>query len=340
MPQIARNKLALLILAPIILMFISLFLGRYTISPLTVCHALAAKLYPIATNLTDKEEVVIFIVRLPRSILALLVGAALSISGSAFQGIFRNPLVSPDILGVSSAAGFGAALALLLSGNSVNTLSIQAGAFVFGILGVFLAYFISRVYRATTSTTILVLSGIIISTLFNAFTSSIKLIADPYNKLPAITFWLMGSLAGVGWDQVRIAVLPIVLGCAGLLSISWRINLLSLGDREARSLGVSTELTKIFIIICATFVTATAVCVSGVVGWIGLVVPHISRMIVGPDHKVLLPASIAIGASFLLLVDLLARTATPTEIPLGILTAVIGAPFFAYLLRKTRGGWG
>lgn len=339
----SKKKMAILILAPLILLFLSLFLGRFIVLPVTVCQAIMARLFswspswPVEID-PVKIDKVIFEVRLPRAILALLVGSALSISGASFQGIFKNPLVSPDILGVSAAAGFGAALAIWFSGSSVNVFSIQGSAFIFGVLGVMLAYSISRIYK-TTPTVILVLAGVIVSALFNAFTSAIKLIADPYHKLPAITFWLMGSLASACWSQVKIAFLPILLGTSGLLAVRWRINLLSLGDEEARALGVKTELVKGFVIACATLVTAAAVCVSGVIGWIGLIVPHISRMLVGPDHKVLLPASISMGASFLLAVDLIARSATAIEIPLGILTAVIGAPFFAYLLRKTKGGW-
>ena len=334
----SKKRLTILILVPLVLLLISLFIGRYNISSVIACQSILAKFFPLTHSWSDKVEIVLFQVRLPRAILALLVGAGLSISGASFQGIFRNPLVSPDILGVSAAAGFGAALALWLSGPSINMLSVQATAFIFGVLAVFLAYTISRVYK-TTPTVVLVLSGIIVAALFGAFTSAIKLVADPLNKLPAITFWLMGSLATASWKQVMLAAVPILLGIIGLLSVSWRINLLSLGDEEARALGVRTEFMKRFIITCATLVTATSVCVSGVIGWVGLVVPHISRMLVGPNHRVLLPTAIAIGASFLLIVDLIARTATSIEIPLGILTAVVGAPFFAYLLRKTKGGW-
>jgi iron complex transport system permease protein len=334
----SKKKLAILVLVPFVFLLLSLNLGRYTISPVTTCQAILAKFLPLTPSWPDKVEVVLFQIRLPRAILALLVGAGLSVSGASFQGIFKNPLVSPDILGVSAASGFGAALAIWLAGTSVNMLPVQASAFIFGVLAVFLAYTISRVYK-TTPTIILVLSGVIVAALFSAFTSTIKLVADPLDKLPAITFWLMGSLATASWKQVSTALAPILIGMIGLLSVRWRINLLSLGDKEARALGIRTEFMKGFIIICATLITAASVCVSGIIGWVGLVMPHVSRMLVGPDHKVLLPASIATGASFLLIVDLIARSATAIEIPLGILTAVVGAPFFAYLLRKTKGGW-
>jgi iron complex transport system permease protein len=265
----------------------------------------------------------------------MFVGASLSISGAAYQGMFRNPLVSPDILGVSAAAGFGAALAILLSGNSV---AIQVSAFAFGILGVILTYLISRVYK-TTPILMLVLSGVVVSAFFGALISVTKFVADPYQKLPAITFWLMGSLGTASLRDV-VAMLPsIFLGTVGLMLVRWRINILSMGDEEARSLGVNTERLKIIIIFCATLLTAAAVCVSGIIGWVGLIIPHVGRMLVGPDHRWLLPASIALGAAYVLLMDDLARTVTSAEIPLGILTAIIGAPFFAYLLRRSKGGW-
>ncbi|MDD5748844.1 MAG: iron ABC transporter permease [Actinomycetota bacterium] len=334
----SKKKIVILVLVPFVLLLISLALGRYTIPPVTVCKAFLAKVFPIAHTWSDQVDNVLFQVRLPRAILALLIGGGLSICGASFQGIFKNPLVSPDILGVSAAAGFGAAMAIWLAGTSVNTLSVQASAFVFGILAVFMAYNISRVYK-TTPTVILVLSGVIVGALFSAFTSAIKLVADPLNKLPAITFWLMGSLATASWNKVLTASIPILIGVIGLLSVRWRINLLSLGDDEARALGVRTEFMKRFVIACATLITAASVCVSGVIGWVGLVMPHVSRMLFGPDHKVLLPVSIATGASFLLIVDVVARCATAIEIPLGILTTVVGVPFFAYLLRRTKGGW-
>jgi iron complex transport system permease protein len=280
-------------------------------------------------------ETIIMSVRLPRALLAMLVGAGLSISGASFQGIFSNPLVSPDILGVTSAAGFGAAVAILCSFNSTL---IQTSAFAFGLLGVGLSYMISRVYK-TTPILMLVLSGVIVAALFGALTSATKYLADPELKLRDITFWLMGSMASASWKDVFRVFIPIAVGMSGLLMLRWRLNLLSMGDEEARSLGVRTERLKGIIIVCTTLITAASVCVAGVIGWIGLVIPHVARMIVGPDHKVLLPTSIAIGACYLLIIDDIARTATTTEIPLGILTAVIGAPFFAYLLRKTKGGW-
>jgi iron complex transport system permease protein len=331
----SKRNIAILILAPLGLAFASMFIGRYSMDLVTIIRAFGARFFAIPADLPDTVYSVLFNIRLPRIIMAMAVGAALSVSGASFQGMFKNPLVSPDILGVSAAAGFGAALAILMGGNAAL---IQLFAFIFGLIGVILAYFISRVYR-TTPALMLVLSGVVVSAFFSALISVIKFIADPFQKLPAITFWLMGTLGDVTGSDLLLALPPIILGTAGLLAVRWRLNVLAMGDEEARSLGVKTELLKGFIILCATVVTASAVCVSGVIGWVGLIIPHVGRMLVGPDHKALLPASISIGACYLLIMDNIARTAISAEIPLGILTAILGAPFFAYLLRKTKGGW-
>jgi iron complex transport system permease protein len=324
-----------LIILPVIFFYVSLFLGRYTISPLDVLQILLAKILPIEPTWPKTMEVVIYSVRLPRVLLAMVVGAGLSISGASFQGMFRNPLVSPDILGVSAAAGFGAALGILFS---LDTAMIRVFALISGMAGVAITYYISRVYK-TTPVLMLVLSGIVVAGFFSSLIGATKYIADPYEKLPTITFWLMGSLSLSSMKNL-ISTAPIIaLGSAGLLLVSWKINIISMGDEEARSLGVNTEILKTIIIICATMITASAVCVSGLIGWVGLIIPHIARMFVGPDHRRLLPACLSIGACYLLVIDDLARTLTAAEIPLGILTAGIGAPFFAYLIRKTKGAW-
>jgi len=330
----SKKKIAILIILPVVLFFLSLFIGRYPMSILTPVKLLLSKVFYIKPDWTPMVEAVIFQIRLPRAILAMFVGASLSISGASFQGMFKNPLVSPDILGVSAAAGFGAALIILTGGNAA---AIQIFAFVFGIAGVALTYLISRVYK-TTPILMLVLSGVVVGSLFSALISVTKYIADPYSRLPQITFWLMGSLASVSMKDVIKVIIPMIVGMTGLMLVSWRLNVLSMGDEEARSLGIRTEVLKGFIIVCCTLLSASAVSVVGMVGWVGLVIPHIGRMLVGPDHKVLLPATLSIGACFLLIVDDIARAATGAEIPLGILTAIIGAPFFAYLIRKTKGG--
>ncbi|AKB59555.1 Vitamin B12 ABC transporter, permease component BtuC [Methanosarcina barkeri 227] len=281
------------------------------------------------------QHTVLFNVRLPRILAALLVGAALSIAGASFQGIFRNPLVSPYILGVGSGAGFGACLAILLWNNY---LMIQLTAFAFGLLAMFIAISMGKVSKGT-GTLVFVLSGIIVSSIFTALTSLAKYVADPYDQLPEIVFWLMGSLASVRYGDLLYILLPIFIGTLVLFLFRWRINILSLGDEEAKALGTDVEKTRLVIIVCATLVTSAAVSISGVIGWVGLVVPHISRMIVGPNYSRLLPMSMIIGASFMLVVDDLSRTIVATEIPLGILTSLVGAPVFAYLIKKGRMGW-
>ncbi len=317
----------------VILFIVSLFSGRYSISPGLMCRVLLSKIIPLDITWSRTVETVVFNIRLPRTVLACLIGGSLAVCGASFQGMFQNPLVSPDILGVTSGAGFGAALAILLW-NKVAL--IQASAFTFGILAVVVAYLISRVFK-TTPTLMLVLSGIIVGSIFSALLSLIKYVADPNQKLPAIVFWLMGSLAGVSRKELVTVAIPILIGTAGLFLVRWRINILSMGDEEAHSMGIRTGTLKLFIIICATLTTASSVSACGIIGWVGLVVPHICRMIIGSDHKRLIPLSFLGGGCFLLGVDTIARTAISAEIPLGILTALIGAPFFAFLLRKTGG---
>jgi iron complex transport system permease protein len=328
-------RLAVLALPVALVFFVSFLLGRYPVQPLDVVKVFASLVFPIRHDWSATIDVVVLQIRLPRIVLGLCVGAALSVAGASFQGMFRNPLVSPDILGVSAAAGFGAALAILISGND---LVIQLSATTFGMLGVLLSYRLGRVH-GSSPVIMLVLGGVIVGSLFGALTSVTKYMADPESKLPAITFWLLGSLGDASWQKVATVTPPIVAGTTVLLVVGWRINLLAMGDEEALALGVRTELLKAVVIVAATLVTSAAVSVSGLIGWVGLVIPHASRMIVGPDHRRLLPASVLLGAAFLLGIDDIARTVTAAEIPLGILTALIGTPFFAYLLRKTKGGW-
>ncbi len=330
-----RLALFAMILVPLGALYVSLFVGRFTVPAADVARILASRLWPIARDWPASVETIVLQIRLPRAILAMFVGAGLSVSGAAFQGMFRNPLVSPDILGVTAASGFGAALALLLSRGAFE---LELIAFLFGILGVGLTYLLARTYRSTP-VLMLVLSGVIVAAFFSALLSGAKYLADPESKLPAITYWLLGSLNGSSMQSLKLALPPIILGGAGLMLVRWRLNVLSMGDAEARSLGVRTDRLKGIIIVCTTLITAAAVSVCGIVGWVGLVIPHLARMWVGPDHRALLPAACSIGATYLLLIDDVARTASASEIPLGILTAIVGAPFFAYLLRKTQGGW-
>jgi len=330
-------KWLILLLLPPALFIITLFLGRYYVPPDQVLAILGKKLLLLNTEpyWPDSAETVIIKVRLPRAVIAMLVGAGLSMSGASFQGMFQNPLVSPFILGVSAGASFGAAIGLVLS---LPALGVQGMAFVFGIAAVGITYFLSRLYKVTP-VLMLVLSGMVVSAFFQAMLSLVKFTADGDNKLPAITFWLMGSLGSIGPDDMAIAGIPIIISMTGLYLVRWKLNVLSMGDREARALGVNAELIKTIIIVCATVITSTAVAFCGIIGWVGQVIPHFCRMVVGPDHKALIPATMLVGAAYLLLIDNLCRLFTSVEIPLGILTAVVGAPVFAYLLRKTKGGW-
>jgi iron complex transport system permease protein len=295
---------------------------------------LAARVAGCRAVTSEIQMGILWDIRLPRALLGAMVGGALAVSGTAFQGLFKNPLVSSGILGVSAGAGFGATLAILLFNSVAATYPLALG---FGMLAVVLSVLIGRVYQSTPHI-MLVLGGIIVGSVFSALISLAKYVADPYEQLPAIVFWLMGSLANAGYQKIGAAAPPILIGLIGLYGIRWRINVLSMGDKEAHSLGIDTRLTKGIVITCATLATAGAVGVSGVIGWIGLVIPHIGRMLVGNDNRVLIPVSFSLGASFLVLVDCLGRIVTGSEIPLGILTALIGGPFFVYLLKRTRGG--
>lgn len=338
-----KSIYVLLLLAPLVIIFFSLFIGRYPVSIDMVLKVLLARITDffnipvIDWKIPDIYQTLIWDIRMPRALLGALVGGCLAVSGAAFQGLFRNPLVSSGILGVSSGAGFGAALAILLF--PAVTPAVYIFAFSFGLLAVLLSYLIGRVYNATP-TIMLVLGGVIVSAVFSALISFAKYVADPYEQLPAIVFWLMGSLASARYQDILIAGIPMLVGIVGLMLIRWRINVLSMGDKEAHTLGVNLAVDKGMVIICATLATAGAVCVSGIIGWVGLVIPHIARMLVGNDNRVLIPASLSIGACFLVLVDNLGRMLTGAEIPLGVLTALVGGPFFVWLLKKTKaGGW-
>ncbi|MBT8341988.1 MAG: iron ABC transporter permease [Desulfatitalea sp.] len=316
-------------LAPLMCLLLSLCMGRY---PLTASDVLRSLVRPLSG--ADLPTTIIWDIRMPRALLGGLVGGCLAVSGAAFQGLFRNPLVSSGILGVSAGAGFGAALAILLFGSLAAAYPL---ALFFGVLAVACSYLIGRLYH-TTPAIMLVLGGVIVSSIFAALLSFIKYVADPYEQLPAIVFWLMGSLAAARFSDLRIAGIPMAAGVLGLLLMRWQINVLSMGDREAHALGLAINRSKAIVIVCATIATAGAVCVSGVIGWIGLVIPHIGRMLVGHDNRLLLPVSLSLGACFLILVDILCRMISSAEIPLGILTALVGGPFFVYLLKKTKGG--
>lgn len=333
-PKYWRKEIVLLAIALLIFVF-SFPLGRYPISPENLIMILAAKVLPIPHTWPGTMDIVVFNVRLPRIMAAMLVGAALSTSGAAYQGMFKNPLVSPDILGAAMGAGFGAALAIYLS---FNVFGIELSAFLFGLFAVLLTYFVSQKVPLEQML-VLVLTGVMVGTIFSSLTSLIKFVADPYDKLPAITFWLMGSLAAVTPQDVVTCFIPMLLGGIPLYVLRWRLNVLSLGEEEAMAMGLETGKLRFVVIICSTLMTAAAVSISGLVGWVGLIIPHWARMIVGPNYKILLPTSMILGGAYLMLVDDLARCVTSVEIPLGILTALIGAPFFFYLLVSGRKSW-
>jgi iron complex transport system permease protein len=296
-----------------------------------------ARMFGYSDAAMTSGEIVFTRVRLPRVAAAALVGAALAGAGTAYQTLFRNPLVSPDILGVSSGAGFGAVLGILLS---LPVAGIQGLAFLFGLGTVALVYLIAAALHGHDRTLVLVLSGVVVGALAGACISLVKILADPYDQLPAITFWLLGSLAGVKLADLAIVGPLVLAGLVPLILLRWRIGVLSLGDDEARALGVDVTRLRVLVIAAATLMTASVVAISGVIGWIGLMIPHIARMLVGPNFDRLLPAAMLMGASFLLLVDTLARSLARIETPLGILTAVLGAPFFLWLLSRGRKTWG
>jgi len=316
----------------IVLCLLSLYIGRYPITPGDLFR------FVFYGQVSDPNlPVVLFNIRLPRILAAIAVGGALSIAGTAYQGLFRNPMVSPDILGVTSGAGLGAAVAILLS---LPVVGIQMLSFAGGLSAVLLAVSIGKsVGKGHDVILVLVLSGMIISSLCGALLSLTKYLADPDDKLPAITYWLMGSLASIRLDDLSIILPIIAAGVIPLWLLSWQLNVLSFGEDESRSLGINTSVLRAVIILSASLVTASIVAVSGIIGWVGLIVPHITRMITGPNHRILLPASFLFGGLFLLVVDNLARSVSSVEIPIGILTAVIGAPFFLFFLKKSKRIW-
>lgn len=322
------RRFAVLTVVFVTALFGSVLLGRFSITPKELFRLILSRFVRTEQSWRDGAEKVAFEIRFPRVAAAGLVGAALAVAGVSYQGMFRNPMVSPDILGASTGAGFGAALAILLGAGYFG---ISLSAFCFGLLAVAAAYLVSCMSR-TNQTIALILAGMMVSSLFSASTSYIKLVADTQQQLPAITYWLMGSLSSIKPKDVLFLVIPVAIGLVPLMVLSWRMNLLTLGEEEARSMGVNTRLLRLAVIVCATLLTAASVAVSGMIGWVGLVIPHFCRMLFGYDYRRLLPAAALFGASFLIVVDDIARLATAGEIPLGILTAFVGAPIFLYLV--------
>lgn len=331
-----KGTLAILITAIVlvVLFFASFMIGQFPIDPAGVASTIGAKLFGLPCNEPEMAQTVVWKVRLPRVCAAVLVGAALAVAGAVYQGMFRNPMVSPDILGASSGAGFGAALAILLS---LPYVFIQVNAFVFGIVAVALAYFICRcVSRGKDAILMLVLGGMIVSTLFSSFITLTKYVADPDSKLPEITYWLMGSLSTVSLRDFVFLLPPLIIGLAPLAALRWQLNAMAFGDEEAQAMGLNVNRLRAIFIFSATLLTSASVAIAGMIGWVGLIIPHMARFIVGPNCKELIPMSFLLGGCFLLIVDNVARSLFTVEIPLGILTSIIGAPFFFYLLFKRK----
>lgn len=331
----AKNYRLILLGLSLMLIFmtiISIGIGRFSIAPGEVIEILGSGLWPGQVSYSEQAASVIYTLRLPRVIAAIIIGAALAVSGAAYQSVFKNPLVAPDMLGVSSGACVGAALAILAGFSQIG---VQLGAFIGGILAVSCAVLIPRIIGKNTIV-MLVLSGIIVGGLTNSLLGIIKYIADADTQLPVITYWQMGSLVSVVWGNIFYNGVPILIGIIFILCIRWRMNILTLSEEETHMLGKNAGWLRYAIIICATVLTACSVCISGTIGWIGLVIPHFSRMLVGPNNQRLLPVAIVLGAVFLLFIDTLSRAVIDSEIPLSILTGIIGAPFYFYLLIKQR----
>jgi iron complex transport system permease protein len=310
--------------------------GRYPVSLAELVNVLFSKITGQRADVSQAVESVILQVRGPRVLAAALGGAALAVAGTAFQGLFRNPLVSPDILGASSGAALGAVIGIFFS---LGVVAIQILAFAGGLLAVAAVYAIGSAVRSRDPILVLVLTGVVVGALLGAGVGLVKYLADPYNQLPAMTFWLLGSLAAVNVADLLPLFGPVAIGTAVLIALRWRMNVMSLPEEEARSLGVATGPLRVAIVAAATLTTSATVATAGNIGWVGLVVPHLARSLVGPDFARLLPAAAILGGGYLLLIDTVARTAAEVEIPLGILTAVIGTPFFIWLLASMQRNW-
>ncbi|WP_448384398.1 FecCD family ABC transporter permease [Desulfosoma sp.] len=328
-------KALILVVSPLLVGWISVFFGAYGMTPAVVVKVILNDLFHIFHLGDIPEKTIVIDVRLPRVVLAGLVGAALSGSGTVLQGIFRNPLVDPFILGISAGAAFGCALSV----GFLAHLPVQIMAFCFATLAVLLAYLTART-QGEVSRLPLILSGVIVSAFFTALVSIVKFLVDPH-KLQSIVFWLMGSFSLADWKMARIAAVGVVIGLTPVYLMRWRLNVMSMGDEEARALGVNIKRERLIFLAFSTLAAATAVSVCGIIGWVGLMVPHLVRILVGPDHRVLLPLSLTGGAAFMIAADTVARTLTSFDIPVGIITALTGAPFFIYLMKRGgRESWG
>jgi len=328
-------QILLFVFLPLITALICIGIGRYSLTMSESLRVLVKSLWQGSQAVDAQSYSVIINIRLPRIILALLCGAGLAVSGAAFQALFTNPLATPDTLGVAAGASFGAVLALLVWENNIW---IQSMALAVGLLAVFITYSISKL-KGRATVIMMVLSGIVVSSMFQAFVSLIKYLADPEDKLPSITYWLMGSLASITYKSLLIGAPLIIFGVLAIFFLRWKLNVLSLSEDEAYSMGVNVKALRLVIVVAATMITVASVSMCGQVGWVGLLIPHISRMLFGSNNRLIIPASLSLGATFMLIIDTVARSATAAEIPVSILTATVGAPFFIYLLRKTGGAW-
>ena len=315
-------------IATLFLALIALCLGQYTIALQDVIKVLTLQKVDLAN-----AETVIFNIRIPRILVSLIVGSGLAAAGASFQSLFSNPLATPDTLGCANGASFGAALGILLG---LNALGIQISALIFGILAVVFVFVFTR-YRHANQIMMIILGGMVVSSLFSALVSLIKYVADPNDVLPVITFWLMGSFSNSTVRSLYTGVPMIVLGMVVLYLMRYRMNALSLKEEEAASLGINVRQNRMIVIVASSLITASVVSMCGVVGWVGLLIPHISRMLFGNNHTKVIPGCIVFGALFMLIIDTIARCMYQAEIPVSILTAIIGAPVFLLLLRKTGG---
>lgn len=322
----------ILILVAVVVSLVSICAGRYDMSIIDVIKILFSKVLPLEKTWDSTMENVVFRLRLPRILAAFMVGSALAISGATYQGMFKNPLVSPDLLGVSSGACVGAALAILAH---LGTIGIQIGAFLGGVLAVTITITMPKLIK-NNSSIMLVLAGVIVGGFMSSIMGLLKYVADPETELAEIVYWTLGSLAKVDKGSIAAVAPAIIIAGAVLMAMRWKLNILSLGENEARTLGTNVNLTRGIAIVCSTVLTACSVCLSGTIGWVGLVVPHLGRMLVGPDNTKMLPVTLLLGGAFMVFVDTLARTLTGAELPLSILTGLIGAPFYFWLLVKQR----
>jgi len=336
MPRSSAPGLLLALAVLLAGFLLALTVGRYPVGFGELFDVVAAKLTGRVSEVPAAAANVILQIRGPRVLAAALIGASLAIAGTAFQGLFRNPLVSPDLLGASSGAALGSVLGIYFS---IGVWAIEAFAFGGGLLAVAAVYLIGSAIRVRDPVLVLVLTGVVIGALLGAGVGLVKYIADPYNQLPAMTFWLLGSLAAINIADLAPLFGPVAFGTLILVALRWRMNVMSLPDEEARALGVPTGPLRVAIVAAATLVTSASVAAAGIIGWVGLVVPHIARTLVGPDFARLVPTAALLGAGFLLLIDTLARTMTTIEVPLGILTALIGTPFFIWLLASVSKTW-